>query len=114
MQLQDPNGNYVWQPNAVEGSPGSLFGYPVFWHQRSKALGTKGDVMLVNSNPYYMVKPGSGPFVSMGYAGDDFVNNKSRIKVFTNVDAKPWLTEPFKQENGHEVSPFVALGDVSN
>lgn len=113
MQLQDPNGNYVWQPNAVEGSPGSLFGYPVFWHQRSEALGTKGDVMLVNSNPYYLIKNGSGPFVAMGYAGDDFIQNKTRIKVFHNVDAKPWLTDPFKQENGHEVSPFVALGDVN-
>ncbi len=108
-RLQDSNGNIIWQPNAVEGSPGSLLGFPVFYHQRSKQLGTKGDVMLVNTNPYYLVKPGSGPFVSMGYAGDDFIQNKTRVKVFTNVDAKPWLTEPFTQESGYTVSPFVAL-----
>lgn len=108
-RLQNPNGDYVWQPNAVEGSPGSLFGYPVFWHERSPLLGTYGDVTLVNSNPYYMIKDGSGPFVDAGYIGDDFVNNQTRIKVFTNVDAKPWLTEPFTQEGGYEVSPFVAL-----
>lgn len=113
LQLQDPNGNYVWQPNAVEGSPGSLFGYPVFWHQRSSALGTRGDVVLCNTNPYYLIKNGSGPFVAMGYAGDDFIQNRTRIKVFHNVDAKPWLTEPFTQEGGHQVSPFVALGDPS-
>lgn len=108
-RIQDPNGNYVWQPNAVEGSPGSLFGYPVFWHSRSPALGVRGDVTLVNSNPYYMIKPGSGPFVAMGYANDDFTRNRTRIKVFHNIDAKPWLTEPFTQENGHQVSPFVTL-----
>lgn len=112
--IQDPNGNYVWQPNAVEGSPGSLFGYPVFWHTRSPALGNKGDVVLCNTNPYYMVKPGSGPFVAMGYINNDFTQNRTRVKVFHNVDARPWLTEPFTQEGGYEVSPFVALGDVSN
>ena len=112
LELRDPQGSYVWQPNAVEGSPLSLFGYPVFWHQRSESLGDKGDVLLVNSNPYYLIKNGSGPFVAMGYAGNDFIENKTRIKVFHNVDAKPWLTEPFTQENGHEVSPFVALGDA--
>ena len=108
-RLQDPNGDYVWQQNAIEGSPGSLFGYPVFWHQRSPSLGTKGDLTLVNSDPYYLVKPGSGPFVAMGYINDDFTKNRTRIKVFHNVDAKPWLTEPFTQENGYQVSPFVTL-----
>lgn len=109
LQLADPNGNYVWQPNAVEGSPMSLFGFPVFWHQRSPTLGNEGDVMLCNTNPYYMVKDGSGPFVSMGFINDDFTKNRTRIKVFHNVDAKPWLTEPFTQEGGFEVSPFVKL-----
>lgn len=109
LQLQDPNGNYVWQPNAIEGSPGSLFGYPVFWHERSPQLGTYGDVTLCNSDPYYLVKPGSGPFVSAGWIDDDFAKNQTRVKIFTNVDAKPWLTEPFTQEGGYQVSPFVAL-----
>lgn len=108
-RVQDPNGNYVWQPNAVEGSPGSLFGYPVFFHQRSPTLGNKGDVVLCSTNPYYMVKPGSGPFVAMGYINNDFVQNRTRVKVFHNVDGKPWLTEPFTQEGGYDVSPFVVL-----
>lgn len=109
LQLKDPNGNYIWQLNAIEGSPGSLLGYPVFWHERSPLLGVYGDITLVNSDPYYLVKPGSGPFIAAGFIGDDFVNNQTRVKIFTNVDAKPWLTEPYKQEGGHIVSPFVAL-----
>lgn len=112
-RLQDPSGRYIWQPNAIEGSPGSLFGYPVFWHARSPSLGARGDVVLANTNPYYMVKPGSGPFVAMGYANDDFTRNRTRIKVFHNIDAKPWLTEPFQQENGYQVSPFVVLDTPS-
>lgn len=112
-RLESPEGHLIWQQNAVDGSPGSLFGYPVFWHQRSPLLGSYGDLVLATSNPYYVIKNGSGPFVSMGYINDDFVRNRTRIKVFANVDAKPWLTEPFRQESGYEVSPFVAL-DVPN
>lgn len=113
LTMTNENGQYIWQPNAVEGSPGSLMGYPVFWHQRSPVLGTAGDVMLVNTSTHYLIKDGSGPFIDTGFANDDFVRNKRRIKIFTNVDAQPWLTQPFKQESGYEVSPFVKLGDAS-
>lgn len=109
LEMTNNNGQFIWQTNAVEGSPGSLLGYPVFWHERSPLLGVYGDVTLCNSDPYYLIKDGSGPFVAAGFIGDDFVNNQTRIKVFSNVDAKPWLTEPFTQEGGFQVSPFVAL-----
>lgn len=108
-KLKDDEGNLIWQPNAVAGSPGSLIGYPVHWHERSPLLGTKGDLVLANTNPYYMIKQGSGPFVGSGFINDDFVKNKSRIKIFQLIDGQPWLTAPFKQEGGYEVSPFVAL-----
>ena len=108
-EIQDPNGSYVWQPNAREGAPSVLFGYPVFWYQRSPQLGNLGDVVLCNTDPFYLIKPGSGPIVSMGYINKDFVENKTRVKVCYNVDGKPWLTEPFTQESGYQVSPFVAL-----
>ena len=109
LQIQDPNGGYVWQPNAREGVAGTLFGFPVFWNERSPQLGNTGDIGLMSTNPYYLIKNGSGPFVAMGYINDDFVQNRTRIKVFHNVDAKPWLTEPFTQEGGYQVSPFVLL-----
>lgn len=108
-QMEDTQGHLIWQSNAVAGSPGSLMGYPVFWHERSPLLGTKGDLTAVNTNPYYMIKQGSGPFVGSGYINDDFVKNKQRIKIFQLVDGQPWLTAPFKQEKGYEVSPFVTL-----
>lgn len=38
-----------------------------------------------------------------------FTSNKTVIKIFWNVDGAPWMNEPFKEENGYEVSPFVAL-----
>jgi hypothetical protein len=39
-----------------------------------------------------------------------FTENKTVFKIFWNVDGQPWLTAPFRQEGGYEVSPFVLLG----
>jgi HK97 family phage major capsid protein len=57
---------------------------------------------------YYLIKDGSGPFVA---ASEHvyFLNNKTVIKIFWNVDGTPWLNAPFTEENGYQVSPFVAL-----
>lgn len=111
--LQDPNGNYIWKPigtdqaNAALGFAGTLLGYPVRWNNRAPALGSLGDVVLADWS-YYLIKDGSGPFVA---ASEHvyFLNNKTVIKIFWNVDGAPWLQAPFQEENGYQVSPFVAL-----
>jgi HK97 family phage major capsid protein len=111
--LQDPLGNYIWKPigsddlNAAEGFAGTLLGYPVRWNNRAPALGTLGDVTLADWS-YYLIKDGSGPFVA---ASEHvyFLNNKTVIKMFWNVDGAPWMQAPFVEENGYSVSPFVAL-----
>ena len=107
VTLQDPSGRYIWKPDARDGFAGTLLGYPVRWNNRMPALGTKGDVLLADWS-YYLIKDGSGPFVA---ASEHvlFRQNKTVIKVFWNVDGKPWLTAPLKEENGWEVSPFVGL-----
>jgi hypothetical protein len=38
-----------------------------------------------------------------------FLENKTVFKIFQNVDGQPWLTAPFTQEGGYQVSPFVVL-----
>jgi len=105
--LVDPLGNYIFVQNARDGFAGTLLGYPVRWNNRAPALGSKGDVVLADWS-YYLIKDGSGPFVA---ASEHvlFQSNKTMIKVFWNVDGAPWLTAPFKEENGYEVSPFVVL-----
>src|SRR5690606_21782404 len=104
------DGSLVWQPNARDGDGNQLLmGYPILWHERSPQLGNKGDAVLADLQ-YYLIKDGSGPFVAAS-PHVKFTENKTVIKIFWNVDGQPWLTEPFKQENGYEVSPFVVLGD---
>lgn len=107
MTLKDDMGNLIWQPNAREGAPGTLLGIPFLLNERSPGLGTKGDLILADLQ-YYVIKDGAGIFIEASQHVH-FTSNKTVIKAFWNVDAKPWLTTPIKQENGFEVSPFVAL-----
>jgi HK97 family phage major capsid protein len=85
-----------------------LMGYPIMWHERSPALGTKGDLTLADLSNY-LIKDGSGPFVASS-EHVKFTSNKTVFKIFWNVDGQPWLTAPFTQEGGFVVSPFVTLG----
>lgn len=105
--MTDPEGHYIWKPNAVDGFAGTLLGYPVRWNNRMPGLGVRGDILLADWS-HYLIKDGSGPFVAAS-EHVKFTSNKTVIKIFWNVDGAPWLTAPFKEENGYEVSPFVAL-----
>ncbi|MBX4944631.1 phage major capsid protein [Rhizobium binae] len=106
-QLTDPEGHYIWKANAVDGFAGTLMGYPLRWNNRAPALGTKGDITL-NDFSHYLIKDGSGPYVATS-EHVKFLENKTVIKIFWNVDGAPWLKAPIKEENGYEVSPFVGL-----
>jgi HK97 family phage major capsid protein len=102
------DGSLIWQPNARDNAGNQLLmGYPIFWNQRNPALGTKGDVGLYDFSKY-LIKDGSGPFVAAS-EHVKFLENKTVFKIFWNVDGQPWLTAPFTQEGGYQVSPFVVL-----
>ena len=106
-QLKDDEGHRLWVDSLVPGTPPTLGGAPVLWHELSPQLGSKGDLAMVNL-AYYLIKDGSGPFVAAS-EHVKFQENKTMFKIFWNVDGQPWLTQPFKQEKGYEVSPFVVL-----
>lgn len=107
MEIEDTDGNYIWQPNAREGVPQTLLGYPLIWNEFSPLANAKGSLSLVNL-ANYLIKDGSGPFVAAS-EHVKFRENQTVFKVFWNVDGQPWMTQPIKQEKGHEVSPFVVL-----
>lgn len=108
MTMADLGQNLVWQPNAREGAPGTLLGFPVFINERSPVLGAQGDLILADLQ-YYLIKDGSGIFISAS-EHVQFLNNKTVIKAFFNVDGQPWLSTPLLLEDGvSTVSPFVVL-----
>jgi HK97 family phage major capsid protein len=89
--------------------PPTLFGIPIVFADRLPALGTSGDINLVDLQ-YYLIKDGSGPFAAVS-TELLFLSNRTVFKVVWNVDAKPWLTEAIGLEGAttSTVSPFVKL-----
>jgi HK97 family phage major capsid protein len=109
-QMVDASSHIIWQPSAREGMPNTLMGIPVMFKYSQPGLGGTGDLMLADFSPY-LIKDGSGPFVGMS---DQvyYLNNKTVIKAFWNVDGAPWLIEPLipSTDNATAVaSPFVLL-----
>lgn len=109
MTMTDPAGRYIFiQGDATRGIPSTLAGIPIRFTGRTKPLGTKGDLQLVDFY-YYLIKDGSGPFID---ASEHvlFRSNKTVIKAFWNVDGKPWVISPLTLEDGvTKVSPYVIL-----
>lgn len=108
--LQDPAGNYIFiQGDATKGIPTTLCGIPITFTGKTPILGKKGDLMLLDLS-HYLIKDGSGPYIA---ASEHvlFRQNKTVIKVFWNVDGKPWVIEPLTLEDGDtKVTPYVILG----
>jgi HK97 family phage major capsid protein len=108
MTMVDAGNNLIWQPSAREGAPGTLLGFPLLINDQSPALGTQGDLVLIDLD-YYLVKDGSGISVQAS-EHPLFTSNRTIIKAFWNVDGQPWLTSPLLQRDGvTQVSPFVVL-----
>ena len=110
IQMKDGNNNLVFQQSIAPGSPSMLWGKPAYPYEFASAVGSKGDVALVQPSPYYLIKDGSGPYVDIGFINTDFTQGISRVKISIMNDGGPWLAAPFKLADGTtEVSPFVLL-----
>ncbi len=114
MTMTDVNGNLIWTTSAREGEPNRILGIPAIENERSPVMtaagvaANPGDLMLVNLQ-HYMIKDGSGIFVSAS-EHVRFLQNQTVIKAFFNVDGQPWLTAPLTLEDGvTQRSPFVQL-----
>jgi len=106
------DGALVVQPSLTVGEPDMMLGLPLLWSTELPALGSKGDLVLVDPQ-MYLVKPGSGPFIEVGHTDDQFIKNKITIKITFNVDGRPWLTAPIEMPNGQMQSGFNVLDVVA-
>lgn len=115
VTIVDAGNHAIWvgggnlQNGIATGIPPTLFGYPVMFADRLPALGTSGDINLVDLS-YYLIKDGSGPFAGVS-TELLFLSNRTVFKIVWNVDARPWLTEPIGLEGStsNTVSPFIKL-----
>ncbi len=110
MQLNGPAGNpsYVFMPNARDGMPGTLFGYPVFWNEHCPLLGSRGDIGLYDFKMYLIGdRQATTIDASKHYR---FQYDLTAWRAVNRVDGQPWLRQPiYLQDGTTQVSPFVVL-----
>lgn len=86
----------------------SLLGRPAFPTEKLPALGTKGDLVLIDPALYVI-----GDRMQLEIAASEHVNflrNQMTWRVVERVDGQPWLEKPITLQDGStQVSPFVIL-----
>ena len=86
----------------------SLLGRPVYPTEKVPALGTKGDLCLIDPALYVI-----GDRMQLEITASEHVNflkNQMTWRVVERLDGQPWLSAPVPlQSASPQVSPFVVL-----
>jgi HK97 family phage major capsid protein len=111
LQLKDGANRaiFISIDQGITKSPNwSLLGRPAFPTEKLPALGTKGDLILIDPALYVV-----GDRMSVEVAASEHVNflkNQMTWRVVERVDGQPWLEKPVTlQDASTQVSPFVIL-----
>jgi HK97 family phage major capsid protein len=111
LQLKDGANRAIFisiDQGATKSPNWSLLGRPVFATEKVPALGTKGDLMLLDPS-FYVI----GDRMQIEIAASEHVNflkNQMTWRVVERVDGQPWLDKPVTLQDGStQVSPFVIL-----
>ena len=99
---------YMPANNLSESPFSSLLGRPVIPVEYTAALGTKGDIMLVDLNQYLFATKGTPNWASSMHV--QFTTDEMTFRMTWRIDGQPTLSAaltPFK--GGSTLSPFVTL-----
>jgi HK97 family phage major capsid protein len=114
IQLNGPatNPSYIWQPNARDGVPGYILGFPVTWSEKVPLIGNNGDVVLADWR-YYLI--GDRQATTLETTQYDYWRyDQTSWRAVHRVDGQPWLSLPLTYQDGTtQVSPFVILAGVT-
>lgn len=111
LQLKDGANRAIFisiDQGATKTPNWSLLGLPTFCTEKVPALGTKGDLMLIDPSLYVI-----GDRMQIEIASSEHVNflkNQLTWRVVERVDGQPWLDKAITlQDATTQVSPFVVL-----
>ncbi len=111
LQLKDGANRAIFisiDQGATKTPNWSLLGRPAFATEKVPALGTKGDLSLLDPS-YYVI----GDRMEIEVAASEHVNflkNQMTWRVVERIDGQPWLDKPITlQDTATQVSPFVVL-----
>lgn len=111
MEIQDPNGNYIWQPNARDGIPSRIFGMPVIFTEKLPQVGTTGDILLADFKYYLIGDRQATTIESTQY--ESWRNDLTSFRCVHRCDGAPWLSTVLTYQDGVSTgSPFVVLSST--
>lgn len=108
LQFVDAGNNSLFVMNAAIAPQGTLLGLPIDWTGKNPALGTAGDVMLIDWSAYLI---GDRQIMLMEVdLSYKFGEGLTTFKATMAFDGQPWLNSKIKLMDGAtEVSPYVVL-----
>jgi HK97 family phage major capsid protein len=95
--------------NGISGSPfATLYSRPVIPVEYAEALGTVGDVMLVNLSEYLALDKGSPEEADSMHVA--FITHEMAFRLTYRIDGQPmWRSALTPYKGANTLSPFVAL-----
>jgi len=103
-------GTPVWLPsNNVAYAPyGTILGLPVYPIENGSAVGSVGDIMLLDLSQYMLLDKGGPQSASSIHV--NFIYDETCFRIVYRCDGQPaWNTTLTPKSNSNAVSPFVAL-----
>jgi HK97 family phage major capsid protein len=111
LNLKDAAGRAIFisiDQGAAKAPNWTILGRPAFPTEKVPALGTRGDLALIDPSFYVL-----GDRQQVEVAASEHVNflrNQMTWRVVERVDGQPWLDQPVTLQDGAtQVSPFVVL-----
>lgn len=97
-----------WSNSGSAAPPMTMLGLPIIVSEKARAVGTAGDVNLVDFGFYLL---GDRQAMSARQSEDfRFQNDITAFRVIERVDGRPWLPQAITPQNGGStLSPFVQL-----
>lgn len=117
LQMKDANNNAIWLPNFHNSSDApnlAVFGIPVYQSEFSPALGSEGDVCLVDVTQGYAL--GMNKDITVEASRDfKFTSDIVTYRMAMRLHGKPTLTAPIKlADTTSTVSPLITLDDATS
>jgi HK97 family phage major capsid protein len=102
--MTDTGGNLLWTYGKT------LFGLPVVITEKLPTLGSQGDVILIDPSFYCIGMRQEVQIDTSNAPG--WTNDSISVRGLLRIAGIPMFSQPIKQADSNEVSPFVVLGDV--
>jgi HK97 family phage major capsid protein len=112
LTLADAGNRALFLPEAYGGfhqkPQWTLLGLPVFITEKAPALGSDGDLMLLDPSLYVIGDRQQIEITASEHA--NFLKNQMTWRVVERIDGQPWMDKYVTLQDGSTtVSPFVAL-----